>query len=321
MVVATMPITNTTAIGRDAAKTITIFAPGGYDADPSRLVHATRYFEARGYRVEARLTVGGRHDRFSGPDDERLRWLAAVCADQDAGIAISLRGGYGATRLLPKIDFDAMAGAVARGKRFVGHSDFTAISLGLLARTGAISFAGPMASFGFGRESVDTFTEEHFWRAMEESRVEVAFAFEPATPASDIETGGVLWGGNLAMLTSLIGTPWMPAIDGGILFVEDINEPPYRIERMLLQLQQAGVLDRQRLVLCGDFSGCRVADYDNGYDVDAALAYVRRTTATPIISGLPFGHGPKTATFAVGALAEVKVIDGHCALTQRWKLD
>jgi muramoyltetrapeptide carboxypeptidase len=316
MVVATMPITHITALAHDAAKTVTIFAPGGYDADPSRLVHASRYFEARGYRVEPRLTVGGRHDRFSGPDDERLRWLAAVCADQDAGIAISLRGGYGATRLLPKIDFDAMASAVARGKRFVGHSDFTAISLGLLARTGAISFAGPMASFGFGRESVDPFTEEHFWRAMEASRVEVAFA----TPASDVEASGVLWGGNLAMLTSLIGTPWMPAIDGGILFVEDINEQPYRIERMLLQLKQAGVLDRQRLVLCGDFSDYRVADYDNGYDIDAALAYVRQTTATPIIAGLPFGHGPKTLTLAVGALADVKVADGHCTLNQRWKL-
>jgi muramoyltetrapeptide carboxypeptidase len=122
------------------------------------------------------------------------------------------------------------------------------------------------------------------------------------------------------MLTSLIGTPWMPSIDGGILFVEDINEQPYRIERMLLQLQQTGVLDRQRAVLCGDFSGFRVADYDNGYDLDAAFDYVRHITATPIVTGLPFGHEPKKLTLAVGAVADVKVAGGRCTLTQRWKL-
>ena len=301
-----------------AADTVAVFAPGGYDVDPERLARATAYFAARGHRTTSALTVDQRHDRFSAPDGERLDWLASVVADRDVGIAIALRGGYGATRLLPHIDFDAMAAAVRRdGKRFVGHSDFTAIALGLLARTGAIGFAGPMASYDFGGPSVDPFTEEHFWRAMDERRVDAEFA----TPeCGSMRVEGLLWGGNLTMLCSLIGTPWMPAVNGGVLFVEDVNEQPYRIERMLLQLQQAGILERQRLVLCGDISGFRVADYDNGYGIDAALAQVRRATTTPIVAGLPFGHCPRKLTLAVSADVDVTVDRGRCRLRQQWDL-
>ena len=297
---------------------VAVFAPGGYDPDPARLVQALRHLSVPGRPAVAALTVDGRHDRFSATDAERLRWLRAVTDDPAVGIAMALRGGYGATRLLPDIDFDAMANAVRRdGKRFVGHSDFTAITLALLARTGAISFAGPMASYDFGGPAVESFTQFHFWQAMRNARLDIAFA----TPDHDgLEVEGVLWGGNLAMLCSLVGTPWMPAIDGGILFIEDINEPPYRIERMMLHLKQAGILDCQKLVLCGDFSGYRVADYDNGYDVATALRYVRGTTSVPIVSGLPFGHCPQKLTLAVGAMARVAMAGGRCRLRQDWDL-
>jgi muramoyltetrapeptide carboxypeptidase len=304
------------ATGR-AVRTIAVFAPAGYESDPERLIRAERRLGADGRTVITALS-DSRAGRFSGSDDERLQWLRAVIDDPSIDIAMALRGGYGATRLLPRIDFPAMAAGIRSvGKRFVGHSDFTAISLGLLATTGAISFAGPMAGSDFGGASVDAFTEGHFWRAMRESRVEVEFA----TPAIEtVRVDGILWGGNLAMLCSLIGTPYMPVIDGGILFVEDINEQPYRIERMMIQLQQAGILDRQKLVLCGDFSGFRVTDYDNGYGLADALAHVRGTTSAPIVVGLPFGHGPQKLTLAVGARAVVDVSGGLCRLTQHWGL-
>ena len=299
----------------NSSRTISFFAPGGYDPDPARLMAARAYFEARGYRVNERLTVGAHHERFSASDAERLRWIDAVCRDPDPGIAMAVRGGYGATRLLPDIDFAALAAGVARGKRLVGLSDFTAIEMALLARTGAMSLAGPMASFAFGRGAVEPFTEAHFWTAIDESRVDIAF---PTPFDGGATTRGVLWGGNLAMLTSLVGTPWMPVVDGGILFVEDVNEQPYRIERMLLQLKQAGILDRQRMILCGDFLGWQVTSYDDGYDVPAALARVQQTVAVPIVSGLPFGHGAKTLTLAVGVTADVTVADGECRLRQNW---
>ena len=300
-----------------AVDTIAIFAPGGYDPDPARLARATQVLESSGCRV-VRALSDARHDRFAGTDAERLRWLRDVTDDPSIGMAMALRGGYGASRLLPAIDFDAMARAVRDcGKRFVGHSDFTAISLGLLARTGAISFAGPMAGYDFGGTGVDPFTARHFWRAMREARVDATFAATGSGPRS---VEGLLWGGNLTMLCSLIGTPWMPRIDGGILFIEDINEQPYRIERMMIQLQQSGVLDRQALVLCGDVSGYRVIDYDNGYDIASAFDQVRTTTATPIVAGLPFGHCPQKLTLAVGAKATVDIADGRCRLRQSWDL-
>ncbi|MEO8936682.1 MAG: LD-carboxypeptidase [Burkholderiaceae bacterium] len=298
-------------------ETVAIFAPGGYDSDPQRLAQALRYFAARGDRALIRVDIEHSHERFSGTDAERLGWLHEVAADPSIGIAMALRGGYGATRLLPHIDFDALATAVRRErKRFVGHSDFTVIGCGLLATSGAVSFAGPMASYDFGG-AVNRYTEAQFWRAMHEAAVDVAFD-TPHTGRHRVE--GTLWGGNLAMLCSLIGTPWMPAVDGGILFIEDINEQPYRIERMMLQLQQAGVLDRQEMILCGDFSGFRIAPYDNGYGIAEAMAYVQSTTRVPLVSGLPFGHCPAKATLAMGAVARVEVADGRVRLQQHWDL-
>ena len=301
------------------AQTIGVFAPGGYDPDPTRLARARGHFAANGARVVDRLTVGGHWQRFAGTDDERLGWLRAVVDDPTLDIAMALRGGYGATPLLPRIDFATLATAIrTRGLRLVGHSDVTAIELALLARTGAISFAGPMASYDFGGDAVDPFTGEHFWRAMREARVDATFEVPEAT--TTVSVAGTLWGGNLTMLTSLIGTPWMPAVDGGVLFIEDINEQPYRIERMLFQLQQAGVLDRQRLVLCGDFSGIRAAEYDDGYGVPDAIARVQRTTAVPLVAGLPFGHCPQKLTLAIGAPCIVEVDAGRCRLRQQWDL-
>lgn len=315
MATASVPSASESLNPRETGTIVSIFAPGGYEPRAERVIEARRYFEARGHRVALRFAPDRHHERFSATDDERLRWLRAVIDDDDAGIAIALRGGYGASRLLPAIDFGAMAAACARGKRFVGLSDFTAIHLGLLARTGAISFAGPLASFAFGRGQVDPFTEAHFWRAMDDAAVEVAF---DTSYAGEVDAHGVLWGGNLAMLASLVGTPWMPIVDGGVLFVEDINEQPYRIERMLLQLQQSGILDRQRLILVGDFLDWKRTDYDDGYDLDAVLARIRQTTSVPIVPGLPFGHGVRTATLAVGATAHVRVAAGRARLVQRW---
>lgn len=305
---------STSVVTSSRTATVAIFGTSGYEADPTRLDRTRAYFQSKGLEVVSHLRAG-RHERFAGVDAERLRSLQDTIADPIVDIAIAQRGGYGVTRLLPAIAFDAMATAVERGVRFVGHSDFTALSLGLLARTGAVSFAGPMASFGFGRETVDAFTEEHFWRAMRTSCVDVAFDTPYAVPLS-IE--GRLWGGNLSMIASLIGTPWMPVVDDGILFIEDVNEQPYRIERMLLQLQQAGVLDRQRAILCGDFTGYRVADYDNGYDLEAALARVQQDTSAPLIRGLPFGHVPRKLTLAVGAPASIEITNGTCRLRQAW---
>lgn len=293
-------------------RTVGLFAPAGYDPDPERLARASRYFERHGQRVVDAVDPEARTGRFAAPDEARIAALMRVVRDPDVDVALALRGGYGSSRLLPHLDYDAIASSIARGLRLVAHSDFTAIHLALLARTGAISFAGPMASYDFGGEAVDPFTEEHFWRAMLEQRIDATFA----TDHAPLRVTGPLWGGNLTMLTSLIGTPWMPHVDGGVLFVEDVNERPYRIERMLLQLQHAGFLERQKVVLCGAFSDYQPLAYENDYDIDAALVHVRGTTRAPLVTGLPFGHIPRKLTLAVGAPITVTIADGACRLEQ-----
>ena len=112
---------------------------------------------------------------------------------------------------------------------------------------------------------------------------------------------GTLWGGNLAMVMSLLGTPHWPGIKGGILFLEDVNEHPYRIERCLLQLHQAGVLGAQRAVVLGHFSQWKPSPLDRGYTLKTAIAQLRSVCKTPILTGLPMGHVPTIVTLPVGA--------------------
>lgn len=193
--------------------------------------------------------------------------------------------------------------ASASGTPIVGHSDFTAFQLAYLAKAGGVSFAGPMLLADFGEEHVDSFMWRHFegiLRApVHDIEVEAPQMAAPATAE------GTLWGGNLAMLCTLLGTPYMPNIDGGILFLEDINEPPYRVERMLLQLLHAGVLARQQAIVLGDFSNYRTTDYDNGYNMDAVFDFVREQLRIPVLTGLPFGHCPRKLTLPVGGNARL----------------
>ena len=123
-----------------------------------------------------------------------------------------------------------------------------------------------------------------------------------------------MWGGNLAMIAHLSGTPHLPRIDGGILFLEDIGESPYRCERMLYQLHFAGLLARQRAVLLGTFNGYTLSDSDNGYDAAAMVAHARARFGVRIYTGLPFGHTPEKLTLPVGGRCALDVKDGSARL-------
>ncbi|MBQ5945991.1 muramoyltetrapeptide carboxypeptidase [Massilia sp. ST3] len=274
---------------------IAIVAPGGYTSDPTTVERAIARLEAQGCLVHNYYDHGAIHQRFGGTDQGRLAQLHAAVADPDVQLIISLRGAYGMTRLLPAIDFEAIA---ASGKIVVGFSDVTALQMGLMAKTGALSYAGPMIAGDFGAREVERFTIDDFWRCLAGPTHTIR---ETASGNPALELRGTVWGGNLAMLVSLLGTPYFPDIDGGILYVEDINEHPYRVERMLLQLQQAGVLDRQRAVIMGDFSGYRLSPQDNGYDFDTMLAYLRATLPVPVLTGLSFGHIDRRVTIPFGA--------------------
>lgn len=302
---------------------VRLIAASGYPHDDAVAARGCAWLASHGYRIDNPQVLARRHLRFAGTDDERLADLHAIGsgATEIAGggtgqLALAVRGGYGLARLLERIDFARIAEqARATGTVIVGHSDFTAFQLALLAQTGAVSLAGPMLLADFGAPVADAFMWEHFEAVVRHAShtVEVAAPQAGGQPFSG-EVAGTLWGGNLAMVCSLLGTRFMPTVEGGILFLEDVNEPPYRVERMLLQLWQAGVLATQHAIVLGDFSSYRTTDYDNGYDMDAVVAYLRERLPVPVVTGLPFGHCPRKLTLPVGAPARLTAHAGGFTL-------
>ena len=278
---------------------IAIVAPAGYTHDLDSIARGIARLEARGCLVHNYYDPDAVHQRFGGTDAARLAQLYAVADDPDVQVVMALRGGYGLTRLLPDIDFARLA---ASGKLFVGFSDLTALHMGLYAKTGALSYAGPMLAGDFGAREPDDFTLDQFWSCLAGPTHAIV---EQAGGNPTLEASGTIWGGNLAMLVSLLGTEYFPRIEGGILYVEDVSEHPFRVERMLLQLMQAGVLGRQQAVLLGDFSGYKLGPMDNGYDFDTMLAHLRATLPLPVLTGLRFGHGPRRVTIPFGAQARL----------------
>jgi muramoyltetrapeptide carboxypeptidase len=274
---------------------IALVAPGGYAPEPEAVARGIARLESQGILVHNYYEHDKRHMRFAGTDEARLAQLNAAAADPDVQLVVALRGAYGMSRLMPHIDFDRMADS---GKIFVGFSDITAFHMGLYARRAAISYAGPMFAGDFGAAEPVEFTLNDFWHCLAGPTHTVA-GQGAGNPSLDV--AGTVWGGNLAMTVSLLGTPYLPRIDGGILFFEDIAEHPYRVERMLLQLMHAGVLASQRAIVLGDFSGYRLSPADNGYDFDQMLAHVRATLPCPVLTGLEFGHIPRRVTIPFGA--------------------
>jgi muramoyltetrapeptide carboxypeptidase len=268
---------------------------------------AARFFAGRGWQVQAGESCFAGDMRFAGPDDLRLRDLQGFASDRRIDVVLAARGGYGLSRLLDGLDFAAIRAA---NPVIVGLSDFTAFNLAYLARAGGISFQGPSGR-DFAQPAPDPYTVEHFFGALTLAEYRVQFDAE----GPDCEVKGTLWGGNLALVAAAVGTPYLPRIRGGILFLEDVNEPAYRIERMLYQLLHAGVLGRCRAIVLGDFSPVPPQANDDGFDLGVVVRQLRAAAGVPIVTGLPFGHVPRKLTLPVGAAARLSIRDGQAALS------
>ena len=290
---------------------LTLYTPAGVLPRAAPLRLAARRLRERGYAVTVDASALARHQRFGGSDDQRLEALHRV-AREAPSIAMATRGGYGISRLLDGIDWKLLARSVEQGTRWVGQSDLTALFLGLLAHTGAGSWAGPMAVDAYAGETLDEVTVDCFDEAMRGELEAVGFKTGPGFDG--LEARGPLWGGNLTMVCALTATPhWPKKMRRGVLFLEDVNEHPYRVERNLLHLQQAGVLDAQAAVVLGAFSGWRPSPLDRGYTLKSAVDAVRARTKTPILTGLPFGHVPTHVSLPIGRRVTL-VVDGRNVL-------
>ncbi len=296
--------------------TLTIYSPSGAVKQAAALRRAVRHLQGLGFQVGLDEAALLREQRFAGSDAQRLEAIHRV-ARSGVDVALAARGGYGLTRLLDGIDWKLIAHAIAHGQQWVGQSDLTALQLGLLAHARGCgpTWAGPMAESAFGvtaaEGGVDDITEACFTEAVFGQLEAIGFRqtglARGATPHDGLEREGLLWGGNLSIICSLLGTPHWPDIRGGILFVEEVGEHPYRVERLLLQLGQAGVLDAQQAVLVGEVSDWKPAPNDRGYRLADAVAAVQARTRTPILQGLPHGHGPTKVCLPIGAQTALSV--------------
>ena len=287
---------------------IYIFSPSSAVRDKPAVRRGIARLRALGHEVDIDPAAFATHMRFAGDDETRLAAIERA-ATSGADIALITRGGYGLTRLLPRLPYKQIAKAIKGGTRFVGLSDFTAFQCAVLAKTGAVTWSGPAVGEDFGVEGEPDDIMQACFEDLAEGQGEGTGWQLPAAERIEglKQVKGVLWGGNLAILTSLVGTPWLPQVRGGILFIEDVSEHPYRIERMLTQLLYAGVLQQQKAILFGHFNNYKLVPHDKGFRLKTVIDWLRTQVKAPIYTGLPFGHVPTKVALPVGAPVNLAV--------------
>lgn len=272
--------------------------------DQAEVEQGIAHLNANGFRTLNFYNHAQHFQRFAATETECLTQLYGALEHPEVDLILALRGGYGLSRLLHLLDYRKIAES---GKLIAGYSDVTILQLALFAKEGMPSLSGPCLINDFSRETLNTYTQDQWLHCLKTRSINVEF---PTDCVDNLELEGPLWGGNLAACCHLLGTPFFPHIahiEGGILFLEDVAEHPYRIERMLLQLYHAGVLQKQKALVLGQFSAYRLAPHDQGYDFDEMVKYLRGILAIPIITGLPFGHVDEKACLMQGALTKLTV--------------
>lgn len=290
-------------------KHIYIYSPSGAVRDKAAFKRGVKRLGVLGYDVELDPDALSSHQRFAGDDETRLAAIHRAAAS-GADVALISRGGYGLTRLLTDIRYKVIAKAIERGTQFVGISDFTAFQLAVLATTGAVTWAGPALCEGFGvGEAPDLQPDdimEDCFQDMTSGQGEGTGWRQNAPITAELGIrNAMVWGGNLSVLVSLLGTPFFPSVKGGILFLEDVGEHPYQIERMLTQLLHAGVLGGQKAIVLGQFTGFTLSSHDKGFKLNTVVAWLQSKLKTPVLTNLPYGHVQTKVLLPVGKFAEL----------------
>jgi muramoyltetrapeptide carboxypeptidase len=284
--------------------------------DPSRIERGVRYLEGLGYRTTVGRNASRQLGYLAGTDDERAEDIHAMFTDRNVRGIFCARGGYGTPRLLSRIDYRLIA---KNPKILLGYSDVTALALAIWKKCRLVTYHGPMLAVDLAAD-VNPFAEESLWRILTspERRATLALAEEsPARVKYPGSATGRLLGGNLSLLVSLLGTPYMPDLRRGILFLEEIGEDPYRVDRMLTHLGNAGMLSRSRGVAMGHFTDCVPRDAAApSLPLDVIMAGTAENTGKPFLTGFPIGHEKRMVTVPVGIRARLDADEGMITLLE-----
>ncbi len=275
---------------------VALIAPAGPLQKPEELPRAQENARTFGWEPIVAPHATDRVGYLAGNDRDRLNDINAALRDPTIDALWCLRGGYGMIRILADIDYDALS---RTPKAIIGYSDITALHAAVQRKCGLVSYHGPTA-----REPLGEFSRDSFQRAVV-SQTDSCGAAPKARELNPGSAEGRLVGGNLAVLTSLCGTPFMPDLTDGILILEDINEPVYRIDRMLQQLKLSGVLHGCRAIAFGQCVKCAEDTGGGSRQFDEVLGEVAHALGIPCLAGIPVGHIDQQWTIPLGAMAQI----------------
>lgn len=284
---------------------IGLISPASSPDNLEKINEGVKYFERLGYRVIVGKNVGKYRGYLAGKDEERVEDLHSMFNNKDVKAIFCVRGGYGSIRLLDKIDFNLIK---RNPKIFVGYSDITTLQLAIFRKTGLVTFSGPMAAVDFAGE-VNPYTEEVFWRMVTSTKPFGKLKNPESERICCLNKGeakGILLGGNLSLITSLIGTPFMPDFTKAILFMEEVDEKPYRIDRMLAQLKLNKIFDKVSGIILCNFTNCEETDSNKkSLSLNDVIGDYFEQLKKPVVYNLAYGHINPKNTMPIGVKASI----------------
>ena len=290
---------------------IGIISPASAPDNSSIVENGVKYIESLGYRTILGKNVGKVRGYLAGTDEQRIEDIHQMFSDKKVKAVFCLRGGYGAFRLLDKIDYKLIRN---NPKIFVGFSEITTLQMAFLEKANLITFAGPMVVSNFSKEISD-YTEENFWRLLTSKNKPDNIIFSEHKIIYDKKydkTSGRLIGGNLAVFTSMIGSGYLPSFNNDILLLEEINEPPYKIDRMLNKLRFNKVFNKLNGIILGNFIDCEEPDKKKtSLTIDEVFRDYLGELKFPVIRSFPHGHTKNILTLPIGTNIKLNLREGR----------
>lgn len=284
---------------------VAICAPAGCISEPEEILEFTDVLRDLGFRVKKGRNIASRFGYFSAPDESRAAEFMEMVGDPEVKAIFFIRGGWGCARIIPFLDFEAIRN---NPKVIMGFSDISSLLNAITSKTGLVTFHGPN-----GNASWNSRTMEYFHSMLFHGK---AFSFHNRTEDLKVRTihagiaEGELFGGNLTVVNSMIGTGHLPDWTNKILFLEDLKEEPYRIDRMLTQLKLAGVFDRVNGIVLGAFRDCVAEEPDRAFTIDQVFDQHFKGLNKPVFSNAQFGHVVNKFILPVGTKVRMNADKG-----------
>jgi muramoyltetrapeptide carboxypeptidase len=295
---------------------IGIISPASAVENDKLIQSGINYLEGLGYRTEIGNNVGKVRGYLAGTDEERVEDIHQMFSDKRVKAIFCLRGGYGAFRLLDKIDYKLIR---KNPKIFVGFSEITSLQMAFLCKADLMTFAGPMVASNFSNE-ISSYTEENFWRIISSNKRPGRIDLSSNNSLSKIRTGeisGELIGGNLSVFTSILGSGYLPKLKNKILLLEEINEPPYKIDRMLNQLKLNNVFKKLNGIVLGDFSDCTEPNKNKkSLTLMEVWNDYFNSMKIPVLHSFPHGHIKDIVTLPIGSTIKINLNKNFVELTE-----